>query len=129
MLAGERIGFGIGRQVWSCVLNPAWVVKTEEASRSFQNVTEWIAWERVQDTVHRRWFAPCRFISSSGVVLVQDRTTPCPVAKLPKRMPVFLADFKPENFGLLNGRVVCHDYGTHRLFERGMTKAMRSVKW
>lgn len=44
-------------------------------------------------------------------------------------MPVFLTDFKPENFGLLNGRVVCHDYGNHLLHERGMSTAMRNAPW
>jgi hypothetical protein len=49
--------------------------------------------------------------------------------KWPTALPAFFTDFKRENFGFIDGRFVCHDYGTTLLMERGMTKAMRKVDW
>jgi hypothetical protein len=44
-------------------------------------------------------------------------------------MPAFFTDLKRENFGLLLGRLVCHDYGVNLLMENGMTKRMRKANW
>lgn len=33
-------------------------------------------------------------------------------ADLPKKVPYFFTDQKLENYGFINGHLVCHDYGT-----------------
>ena len=127
LLCAKNIGVGVSREVWSSDVFPDCVVKIEDTKGMFQNVVEWEIWQRVVGTPFERWFAPCRWISSHGLVLVQKRTTP--PTKFPDRMPAFLCDFKRTNYGLYEGRVVCHDYGTALIFEHGMTKRMRKANW
>lgn len=128
LICGEYLGSGIGRQVYVCAINPKLVIKFESTSHSFQNVKEWEVWQAVSEVEHvKRWFAPCEMISPCGAVLIQRRTTEC--YNFPERMPAFLCDFKSENYGILDGRLVCHDYGMHLMLENGMTKRMRKADW
>ncbi|SOY56850.1 hypothetical protein [Cupriavidus taiwanensis] len=127
LLCGDRIGYGMSRSVFSSRLLPDCVVKVEEDAGRFQNIVEWETWQRVQGTDVEKWFAPCRWISPNGSVLVMARTTPA--IAYPEKMPVFLCDFKRTNYGLYDGRLVCHDYGTSLIFEHGMTKRMRKADW
>jgi len=127
MLIRERIGSGMSREVYSSRVLPDCVVKVEDRIGHFQNVIEWETWERVKDTPLARWFAPCRWISNCGLVLVMAKTQPA--LKFPDRMPAFLCDFKRTNYGMHDGRLVCHDYGTHLMFEHGMTKRMVKADW
>lgn len=129
MLTGKRLGGGMSREVYECELFPDCVVKVEDSAGFFQNVIEWETWSRVRGTAYERWFAPCRWISPNGSILIMARTTELREHELPKRMPVFLTDFKRQNYGRLGRQVVCHDYGTNLMFERGMTKRTRSASW
>ena len=129
MISGKQLGRGVARDVYACELVPDCVVKVEDNAGSFQNVMEWETWQRVKDSPVAKWFAPCRWISPSGTVLVMERTEPIPRAKFPTKVPAFLTDLKRTNYGLLKGRVVCHDYGTNLLIELGMTTRMRKADW
>ena len=121
LFIGEKLGEGCYREVFVYRMSPHWVIKYEFGEKSFSNVGEWEIWQEVKnDKKLARWFAPCIDISFSGSILIQARTEP--ITKLPKELPDFLADLKPENFGRLNGRIVAHDYGNHALF----SKAFRS---
>lgn len=93
-------------------MRPDLVAKVETGSGSFQNVQEWEFWQAWCETKDvRRWLAPCADISPCGTILLQERTTPIPPGKFPDKMPDFLTDMKRSNYGLLKGKVVCHDYG------------------
>lgn len=133
MLAcGPLLGEGAARVVFECGLNPRYVVKLENKIGSFQNICEWEMWNSLKNEAHyAKWLAPCERISVDGGFLIQRRTLPLPENKRPKRLPVWLCDLKPENFGLLDGRVVCHDYGTMHIHmtERGISKRMVKAKW
>lgn len=111
VLRGELLGEGCARETYALKLNPNLVMKVENVQRSFQNVLEWEIWKRAQGTKWEKYFAPCVSISSSGSVLIMDRTEPIRLSEAPKRLPDVLTDIRLGNFGLLNGRVVCHDYG------------------
>jgi hypothetical protein len=128
-MCGRHLGAGIGRRVFEYALNPdTHVVKFEDCNGSrFQNVLEWETWQRVKGTRHERWFAPCVWISQSGGILIMRRTTR-PV-QFPAKMPAYLCDFKRDNYGLLDGKFVCHDYGTNLLIENGLTSRMRKAEW
>ena len=129
LVCDELIYQGMSRAVWSSEVLTDCVVKVEDRCGYFQNVVEWETWQRVKDTDFARWFAPCRWISPSGSILVMERTRPAGDAQYPEKMPVFLSDFKRRNFGMLGGQLVCHDYGTNLLFENGMTKRLRNACW
>lgn len=128
---GKELGNGIGRRVFVYDLDPRWVIKIEDKSSSFQNVMEWETWDAAKQRGKEfaRWLAPCTAISPSGSVLLQKRTTPIPRGKYPKRMPPFLNDFKRSNYGLYEGRVVCHDYGTSLLLDHGFSLKMKKADW
>jgi hypothetical protein len=124
---GKRIGEGIGRQVFVYDLNPQYVIKVEQSG--YQNVIEYELWKAVKDTPYRKWFAPVREISGMGTILLMDRTLPAPRKAYPKHMPAFLGDYKYSNYGLLRGRLVCHDYGSMIIATNGITGAMRKADW
>jgi hypothetical protein len=128
-MLGRQLGEGIARRVFLMDLRDDLVVKIEDGARSFQNVLEHEAWERVKGTEFGKWFAPVEWISACGMVMLMKRTMPAQPKQLPARLPVFLTDTKRTNYGMLNGKFVCHDYGTNILMERGMSKAMHKVDW
>ena len=129
LLCDELIYQGMSRAVWSSEVLMDCVVKVEDRSGYFQNIVEWETWQRVKDTDYAKWFAPCRWISPNGTVLVMERTRPAGDAQYPDKMPAFLCDFKRRNYGMLGELLVCHDYGTNLLFENGMTKRMSKATW
>lgn len=129
LLCDQELGSGMSRTTFSSRLLPNSVIKVEDSAGNFQNVVEWETWHRVQGTEFERWFAPCEQISPCGSVLIMKRTVPAQDRQYPEKMPVFLTDFKRQNYGLLNGKLVCHDYGSHLMLENGMTKRMKKVEW
>jgi hypothetical protein len=128
IMVGEKIGYGIGREVFEVRGDSTKVIKFETTAGSFQNIIEWETWQDVCATPQAKWLAPCVRISANGAILVMERTAPIPPQfKLPTHVPAFLSDFKRENYGLLKGRLVCHDYGTNLACRRGSGKAMRAL--
>jgi len=129
LFCGERLGNGIGREVYEMATDATKVVKIETAARSFQNIAEWELWRQVKDTRHAKWLAPCHHISPCGIILIMDRTEPLRRGECPKRVPDWLTDFHRGNWGMLNGRVVCHDYGYTRLVYEGLRCGMTTPDW
>ena len=130
MFCKRQIGRGIGREVYVLETDPTKIVKIEIGSQSFQNVIEWETWDKLEDTPHAKWLAPCRHISPCGIVLIMDRTQPLRPGEEPDRMPAWLNDHKRSNYGRLGKRVVCHDYGTNLLLNHGaFNSRMRKVEW
>jgi hypothetical protein len=132
MLLGKGIGAGIHRTVFEHGQDKTLVVKLENEAGSFANPQEWEVWERIRETSLAKWFAPCVAISGAGAVLFQKRTEPVTLtvlrAELPQ-VPVFFTDLKVSNWGRFDGRIVCHDYANHLLYEKGMTGRMRKADW
>lgn len=129
ILCGERIGRGSAREVFEMRTNPAYVVKIETGAQSFQNVSEWETWQWVNGGDMSGWFAPCEMISPCGLILVQRKVAPLRLPELPPRLPAFLCDLKPENFGLLGKRIVCCDYGTAHSTIRKVSKRLVKARW
>jgi hypothetical protein len=129
ILLGNRLGEGMSREVFELRTNPAYVIKIETRGQSFQNAAEWETWNWVNGGPLAKWFAPCEFISSCGVLLIQRKVAPLRDSELPARVPAFLCDLKIENFGLLNGKFVCCDYGTVPSAIRLVAKRMHRAKW
>lgn len=121
LFLGEKLGEGSYREVYALRTDDTKVIKIERYARSFSNVHEWEVWKNTYPESWKRWLAPCHYISDSGTVLIQSRVTP--VTKLPEKLPSFLTDIKLSNWGKLNGRVVCCDYGNHKFFSDGFWKA------
>lgn len=126
---GEKLGEGMSRHVYVWEPDPTLVVKIETEKHHWYNIEEFNTWNVIEHTKHARWFAPVVAIAGGGSMLLQRRTQPLRRDELPAKLPTFLTDTKSTNFGLLNGQVVCHDYGIHMLRERGMSSRMINADW
>jgi len=131
MMCGRLLGEGISRKVFVFKPSPTtMVVKVEDdESTYFQNVTEYEIWTAINDRPIAKWFAPCYNISPNGRVMLMGRTEPLPADRRPERLPAFFSDYKQENFGLYEGRVVCHDYGVNNIIRCGLTASLKKVTW
>lgn len=111
--AGPRLGAGAGRAVFALNGHNKHVLKVERFPGHFHNVQEWLTWEYSEYMqAARPWLAPCVAISPCGVMMVQRRTTPIDTALIPPQVPAWATDLKRQNWGLLEGRPVLHDYAT-----------------
>lgn len=130
LMVGNSLGMGASREVFVCAMNEEFVVKFEYKAKSFSNALEWEVWQHVKDTAWAKWFAPCICISNSGNFLVQRRTTPVAMKDMPKEIPSIFTDLKVQNWGRLDGKIVCHDYGLMtRLVHDSLNKRMIKAKW
>lgn len=131
LMLGRKLGGGMSRVVYECALDPNLVVKIEQRTGHFQNVVEWEMWNALSGMKAAQWLAPCRTISACGTVLLQVRTTPARKGELPERMPIWLTDFKQGNYGMLGGRLVCHDYGASGaiLMSNAAGKRLQRADW
>lgn len=121
---------GISRRVFVLATDPTKVVKVEEYAGRFQNVIEWETWQQLRETKYAAYLAPCHFISPCGIVLIQERVSPLPPEREHEKLPDFLTDFKRQNYGLLDGRVVCCDYGTSVAINHGaFASKLRKPEW
>lgn len=114
LLCHTKLGEGIHRDVFVCRINDKLVVKVENDLpwRYFANVLEMKFWS---DNQHHepiaKWLAPCEYMSPDGLILLQHRAEPLRDSdKLPDKLPSFLTDVKRDNYGWLDGRIVCFDY-------------------
>jgi hypothetical protein len=106
------------------------VIKFEVGSGDFNNVAEWDIWSNLKDHPKLgKWLAPCIAISPCGSILLQRYAGPLPDNKLPKKVPAFFTDIKSDNWGLINGRPVCRDYGHHRLYTVGPSARLIKANW
>jgi hypothetical protein len=126
-LVGDEIGKGAFRTVYP--VTDELVLKVETSSRSFCNEHEWSIWQEVEGGMWAKWLAPCVSIDEFGAALTMRRTTPMTDRQWAalKQVPNFLCDLKQANWGMLNGKPVCHDYGNHRFLRNGISAA-RLVK-
>lgn len=136
LLCGEKIGRGMSRDVFECTLLRDYVVKVETRAGFFQNIIEWETWKIVQNTPASRWFAECKWISPSGIILIQERTRPPAPAEFLDKIPVWFTDTKRTNWGMASTNrenkqvLVCHDYGTSLMLQDGTsTKRMKKADW
>lgn len=114
LLCGKELGSGIHRTVFEYRIDPTLVVKVEKDDgwRQFANVREhqfWADHQYYQPVA--QWLAPCRYLSPDGYISLQQRARPVIEGDaLPDKLPKFLTDIKRENFGWIDGRLVCVDY-------------------
>ena len=133
LFAGQLIGGGMSRNVYSYGVSDEYVIKFEFGQGDFQNTKEWLVWNYVRDVgAIAAWFAPCNHISHMGRWLIQRRTTPVTIDELRKelpRVPALFTDLKVGNWGRIGKRVVCHDYGTCLITQEGVTTKTRKAEW
>lgn len=132
IVIGDKLGEGVYRKTYVYKPDPTKVIKIEINGQAFHNVKEWHIWNEMNEHEHavRKYLAPCHDISPNGIYLIQSRTTvPSANYKWPKLMPKFMTDFKRPNFGLLKGKLVCHDYGLNFAISDSVNKRTRKPDW
>jgi len=121
---GELLGDGCLRRVYVYAPDPTWVVKVAKDD-ALPNMREIRNYERWQARLGE-WMAPCKAIDIDGAVCVlMRRTTPAELAQYPEQVPLAFKDVKWHNWGMFQGRLVCHDY--HKMAGRGT--GLRKVNW
>jgi hypothetical protein len=121
LLIGQHLGDGQFRRTFVLKTDESRVIKIETGSGSFENVAEWDIWNSVRKSKWAQWFAPVYHISPWGSCLIQARCQP--LKDRPKLVPDFFCDLKDVNWGTLNGKIVCFDYGHHKFYGNGIRKA------
>lgn len=131
-LCGDFLGSGTFRSVFDYNLDNKYVIKIEPRNTNC-NQTEYAIWDEVRwlkgDLAWvTKWFAPIKWISPNGRILVMQKTSKKPRKEKPKKIPAFLWDVKEDNFGWIGNNYVCHDYGQfYNLIH--YSKKMKKVKW
>lgn len=130
VLCGRHLGSGVYRKTFLSSANREQVVKIETESGHFCNVAEWEIWENLKEhKVLSQWLAPVRFISPNGAILIQERTYPVHESQMPEKIPRLFTDTKIQNWGMFEGRIVCHDYANHNLFRGGNLAQLVKADW
>lgn len=117
-ICGKHIASGAFRSVFDYNLDDKYVVKIEPSNTNC-NIVEYMIWDEVKGLCNnlewvKKWFAPVKWISPNGKILVMRKTTESHKRhkkKLPEKVPEFLWDIKLDNFGWIGNDFVCHDYG------------------
>lgn len=131
LFVGKKIGGGASRRVYEMLGHTDKVIKIEHTGWSFHNQCEWNIWREVKDWPISDWFAKCIDIDAIGNCLVQERTQPFYSDRefrdaLRKTrggiLPEVFSDTHYANFGLVDDRVVCHDYGYNKFLYFGARK-------
>lgn len=111
LFLGAKVSEDEFRTCYELIGQPHLVVKVEKTEGTFFNITEWQMWSTLQFSEHGILFAPCRRISPSGHILIQERTAPLPEGfTLPHGLPDFFSKSTINDFGSIEGRLVCHNY-------------------
>lgn len=96
---GELLGKGGSRLVYAVKGDPSVVLKQMKSIYPGTNMIEWLVWCWIKDEEIASQFARCINISETGRYLKMERLNILEVCdKLPK-MPEWVTDPKPENFG------------------------------
>lgn len=131
-LCGKHLGEGMYRSVYEYKLDENYVIKLESIGSNC-NLTEYMMWNEIQHLSEdlawvKKWFAPVKWISPNGRVLVMKRTVQKYNKKRPDKVPSFMWDVKEDNFGWIGNNFVCHDYGQFYNFIH-YPKRMKKAKW
>ena len=131
-VCGKHIGSGSYRSVFEYNIDDRFVVKVEPLNTNC-NQTEYRLWEEIKG-LHSdlafvpKWFAPVEWISPNGRILLMRKTSYKPSKERPTKIPEFLTDIKPDNFGWIGNNFVCHDYGQDYGFMH-FSKKMKKAEW
>jgi len=136
---GKCIGEGESRSVYEFRLDNTLVIKIDriddlKGRRGFNNVSEYELYNNVKDDYPKiaQFMAPCISISKCGKVMLQKKTRPLTDKEkklLPKKIPALFTDIKLENWGMLSGKFVCHDYANNTCFTLAANTNFKKAEW
>jgi len=133
MILGQKIGSGSFRSVYEYNFNPDKFVVKIEPNNTDCNITEYTLWKEIKGLTGelawvKDWFAPIEYCSPNGKILIMKRTYDLTHKEKPRKIPNFMTDVKENNFGWLNNKFVCHDYGFLYKFIK-YEKKFKKIDW
>ena len=131
-MCGKHLGSGTYRSVFEYNLDEKYVIKIEPRNTNCNQV-EYTLWEEIKGLTGdlawvKDWFAPVKWISPNGRILLMQKTKEDFNKEYPEKIPKFMWDVKPDNFGWIGKNLVCHDYGQFYSFIE-YSKKMKKVDW
>ena len=101
-LCGEVLGEGASRHTYVYNLDPKYVIKVETGNGG-NNMVEYLLWEEVKGLTGnlewvKNWFAPVKWISPNGKLLVMERTYEMQKKTKTKTRSRFLYGYKKKQF-------------------------------
>lgn len=131
-LCGKKLGTGVYRATYDYNLDSKYVIKIEPRS-THCNIEEYLLWDEIRGLRGslawvKDWFAPIKYISPNGKVLVMEKTYKKEGKPKPEKIPTFLWDVKDANFGWIGNKYVCHDYANIHSFIN-YRKSFKNVVW
>ena len=138
-LLGQKLGSGVYRSVYNYNLDDKYVIKIEPNATD-SNISEYLLWDEIRGLCGdlewvKEWFAPVKWMSPNGKILIMEKTFEYPKNKKlerPIEVPVFFTDLKRDNWGWIGNKFVCHDYGFLWKFikyEKKMQKIKKDCFW
>jgi len=121
-MLGKQLGEGVYRSVYEYNLDPKYVIKIEPRNTEC-NMSEYMLWDEIRGLKNelawvKDWFAPIKYISPNGKILVMERAYEKPQKERPRKVPKFFSDCKRDNWGWIGNKFVCYDYGfLHRFIK------------
>lgn len=130
LVCGNLLGEGTSRFVFEYKIDKRYVVKIDCSNVSANNL-EWQIWHEIAYVEKmKRWFAPIGTMTTCGRVMLQRRCkTGIPYDEYPKKIPDFFTDLKYENWGMLDGKMVCFDYASTKLLDFKFDYKLVPAKW
>lgn len=112
MLLGKYLGRGRFREVYVCGIDESLVVKVaRDRDGCLHNGMEWEHyWDLHEIEKVKPWLCPVERITDDHSILLMKRAETIQKHQLPKKVPKFVTDLKPENLGWYEGRPVVIDY-------------------
>lgn len=107
---GEYRGVGTSRWVFDFLPIRNTVIKISLGCVS-QNENENRIFDEVKGTSHAKWFNKVLWCSDDARILISPRAADYFTDAAPGRIPHYFSDLKPENFGWVDDKFVCIDYG------------------
>lgn len=132
MICGKKLGQGYSRVVYEYNMDDKYVVKIE-LQNTDSNRAEFLLWYEVQGLKGskawvKEWFAPIKYCSPNGKILIMKRTKQDFKKTRPNKVPSFFQDVKSDNFGWIGNKFVCHDYGSIYNFIKYENK-FQNIDW
>lgn len=129
-VCGDLLGSGISRYVFEYKLDKKYIVKVEYSNYN-ANSAEHLIWGQIEYVQKvSKWFAPIKHLTCCGRVMLQRKCqTEIAYDEYPKQVPVFFTDLKYQNWGMMDGRMVCFDYAGTLLLDLRTDYKLKNAKW
>lgn len=131
-LLGEFLGRGRSREVYASPIDENIVIKIAYNPQGIMdNADEWTLWCLSKDRELRNWLCPIIGVFGDGRVLYMKKVEHTSKDELRRfeEVPAIIEDVHTDNWGILDGRLVCFDYAVNSSTSIPKKLKMKKVVW